>query len=206
MATSGYARSQELLDQFKLEEDLKNVEMQFENPFKLDYTKRILKIDDKKYPRAVRFEDILSAELIIDEKTTSGKSTTSVLGRAALFGILTGGAGAIVGAMTAKSTVKRDIRMVAISLTVPAYDPINKPLTYKHTLYRPGYFRGYAPDEAINVGTRVVKKLLEATPQEAPAATHTDLAQGLSTLVDLHNKGLLSAEEFSAAKAKLLAA
>ncbi len=207
MTVSAYRRSQDLLGQFKLEEDLKHVEMQFgENPFKLDYANRILKFDDKKHPRAVKFEDVLNAELVIDERTTSGKSTTSVLGRAAIFGLLTGGAGAIVGAMTAKSQVKRDIRMVGISVTAPAYDPIDKPFTYKHTLYRPGFFRGYLPDQAIEVGTRVVKAILEAT-QPAPAATvhQPDVAQSLATLVDLHSKGLLSADEFVAAKAKLLA-
>lgn len=44
-----------------------------------------------------------------------------------------------------------------------------------------------------------------AAPAPAPAAGGTDLTAELMKLADLHTKGLLSDDEFAAAKAKLLA-
>ena len=43
-----------------------------------------------------------------------------------------------------------------------------------------------------------------APPPAAPAPTHDDMVAELQRLGDLHSKGILTDEEFAAAKAKLL--
>lgn len=190
-------------ERFRLEEDLKSIEFSTGCKLKLDHTNQIIKVDQK-YPFYFRFEDIISVELIVDEKTSSGKSTTSVLGRAALLGVLTGGAGAIVGAMTAKSEVRHEIRKVAISLVAPHWDPINKPLSFRHELYRPGYFKGYGSDEAIKVGAKVVEQIVASKEKVSSSPVSPDLAQSLLSLADLHGRGLLNDAEFALAKQRLL--
>ena len=78
--------------------------------------------------------------------------------------------------------------------------------TLTHYLHRSGYFKGYIAQEAIEVGQRVLDKLHEPEAPAAASATadSVDLAESLASLSDLHEKGLLTAEEFSRAKAKLL--
>ena len=178
-------------------EDLKSIELSPGERFQIDYTHRLLRINAK-YPRFYRFSEVKSASLRIDEVNSSGKSTSSVLGRAALFGLVTGGAGAIVGALTAKTVQKREVKRVALAVTVDGWE-----FELKHYLYSSGYFKGYHAEEAIEVGQRVRDKLLESGSPLA-AADPDALAKNLASLSELHERGLLSAEEFTAAKHRLL--
>lgn len=182
---------------FCCREDLKSIELSPGERFQIDYTNRILRIDAK-YPRYYRFSEIRSANLRIDEVNSSNKSTSSVLGRAALFGLVTGGAGAIVGALTAKTVQKREIKRVVLAVTVDGWD-----FELKHYLYSSGFFKGYCAEEAIEVGQRVRDTLLESVSPSA-AADLDSAAKNLAVLANLHEKGLLNAEEFTAAKRRLL--
>lgn len=204
------AQMDELAKSFRLQEDLKSGGYSSDPCFKLDYTNKILRVDWLK-PRYYMFKDITDAQLLIDEKTTSGKSTTNMLGRAALFGVFTGGAGAIVGALTAKSEVKRDIKKVTIQVMLPRLRYNHRgiavpgePVVSEHTLYKSGSFKGYAPEEAIQVGTKVVKAILAGAQPTAVAPSPPDLAGGLAALAELHAKGMLTEAEFASAKQRLL--
>lgn len=182
---------------FHCEEELKSIELSPGERFQIDYTHRLVRVGAT-YTRFYRFSEVKSANLRIDELNSSGKSTTSVLGRAALFGLVTGGVGAVVGAMTAKTVQKRAIKRVVLALTVDGWE-----FELKHHLYSEGYFKGYRAEEAIEVGQRVRDKLLES--DSSPVAADSDvLAKSLASIADLHERGLLSAEEFTAAKHRLL--
>lgn len=182
---------------FFCEEDLKSIELSPGDRLQIDYAHRLLRVESK-CPMYYRFSEVRSANLRIDEVNSSGKSTSSVLGRAALFGLLTGGAGAVVGALTAKSVQKREVKRVVLAVTVDGWD-----FEFKHYLYSSGYFKGYRAEEAIEVGQRVRDRLLE--PDSSPEAIDSNaLSKSLAALTDLHEKGLLSAEEFAAATRRLL--
>lgn len=116
---------------FRCEEALKTIEFTTGQRVQLDYTNRLLRIEAP-YPRIFRFSEVKSAKLQIDEVNSSGKSTSSLLGRAALLGVLTGGVGAVVGAMTAKTVHKREIKAVALVLSLP-----DSTIEVKHYRMRP---------------------------------------------------------------------
>ncbi|NBW49859.1 MAG: SHOCT domain-containing protein [Betaproteobacteria bacterium] len=111
---------------------------------------------------------------------------------------MTGGAGAVVGALTAKTVHKRDIKRVVLAVSVDGWD-----FELKHYLYSSGYFKGYLAEEAIEIGQRVRDRLL-APYSPHPAADSESLTKNLTRLAELHAKGLLSNDEFSAAKRQLL--
>lgn len=81
------------------------------------------------------YKDILTSEIEIDGETTTitktKKSTTSVVGRALIGGILTGGIGAVIGGLTGKSSSsskqKDKIRSINLKITVnDLSNPIHK--------------------------------------------------------------------------------
>lgn len=190
---------------FQSEEELKSIELSPGQRFALDYKNRLLCVGFKTdLPMYFQFSELDSVDIHVDEVNSSGKSTSSVLGRAAVFGLLTGGAGAIVGAMTAKSSHKRDIRRVKLSVRVKGEE-----FDRTHWLYSAGYFKGYTSEDAIKVAERVRARLLEDEPTArvflSAAEPANDIAKSLAQLAQLHDSGALSDAEFMAAKNKLLA-
>ncbi len=64
------------------------------------------------------FSDILQCEIIEDDNTTFKKSTSRTVGRALLGGALFGGAGAIVGGLSAKQSKHKECKKIQLKLTI----------------------------------------------------------------------------------------
>jgi hypothetical protein len=194
---------------FRAQEDLKSPAMSGGEHLKLDFKNQILMMNGKR-PLYYRFRDIKAVELIVKESTSTGKSTSSVLGRAAVLGFLTGGVGAIVGGMTAKTVTTHTVKKVHLKFTVKGSDPLYGDRHLETILYQEGSFSMKVADDAIKLGSDVVKKIEAAiappdavTPVEK--APPESLASSLAKLADLHSRGLLTDDEFTAAKAIALA-
>jgi hypothetical protein len=67
-------------------------------------------------PIKIPFTSLRGCNMSVDGETIQSKSTSSMLGRAIVGGILTGGVGAVVGAATATSNSKETIKSIAIQI------------------------------------------------------------------------------------------
>lgn len=154
---------------FRSEEVLKNALSFTKDALQFDHTNRLIWWNAPKEPKLLMsFDDVLDAYLEVDEVTTSGKSASSVLGRAAVLGVLTGGFGAVVGAMTAKSVARREVKSVKLVIEMKA----EKGWKLTQQLQHHGSLKGYGGDEAIRIGERLIKRLLTPAPiAPAPAAS-----------------------------------
>ena len=88
-------------------------------------TSKIILIDNVEY----RFEDILEVNLSNDSKTmfSTNTSTSNVLGRAVVGGILLGGVGAILGGVTAKQNTQKQVDTMTYTLKI-LVNSINNPI------------------------------------------------------------------------------
>jgi len=167
----------------------------------------------RKYP----YSDILGCEVVEDGETTYRKS--GALGRAVVGGIIAGGAGAIVGGITAKGQENREVKTVDFKLLLrdtnnPSFRirffdaweesaRTKKSVKYSDSVYGP-ILRNAVNDlnswkETIEV---IIDQLDRATGHVvSPSGS---LADELAKLNELKNQGVLTAEEFERQKSKLL--
>lgn len=185
---------------FNCEERLKTIELFPKDHLEIDYANGLIKVANKKNDSLsffYKFSEVASVSARVDEKSSSGKSTSSMLGRAAILGLLTGGAGAVVGAMTAKTVTRRQVRSVALIVNIVDLD---YPL--EHILFTAGFFKGYGADEALQMAEKVIARI-QKTASKPESDAH--LIERLSQLGELYERGLLSQLEYDQAKSRLLA-
>lgn len=70
----------------------------------------------KDEPKLYRFEDVIACEAIIDGQTITKSARMNQLGKAALGGLLFGGAGAIVGALGGRKEEYKKVKQVSLKL------------------------------------------------------------------------------------------
>ena len=71
-------------------------------------------------------QDIISCEVLEDEDSIIKTSSSSILGRSIVGGVLTGGVGAIIGGVTAGKTTKQIVNSVKLRIVTSNLDsPIN---------------------------------------------------------------------------------
>jgi len=91
--------------------------------------------------KLIRFEDIVSSEVIMDGELVTRTNRGSQLAGAALGGAIFGRAGAAVGALSAKTTTEEEIKNIDIMLTLNDMDnpiwKINFLYDFDHVLKRP---------------------------------------------------------------------
>ena len=193
---------------FTATEEIKTVEFAGGQSLAFDMPKQLVRVGLlKDFAKVYRFSELEDAALRIDDEVVINGSMTSTLARAATFGALTGGAGAIVGALTASKTQRRAVKRIELVLKLP-----DSPAPFVYTLHANAHFKGYRPQEAEEIGNRLCKlinahiaagRLITATGA-FEESQKVGLAEGLASLADLFSKGLLTKVEFEAAKAKML--
>ena len=137
-------------------------------------------------PQVHKYDDILDFELVVDDKTTKGKNA---IGRAIAGGLLFGGAGAVVGAGTAKRV------NVVKSLYINVY---LKGGGFEKLVFIQGGFKpdGFVYNVAIDSAHRVISILTEITSgntDEAPAApSEADNAEAIAKYKKLLDEGAIT--------------
>jgi hypothetical protein len=193
---------------FTATEEIKTVEFSGGQSLAFDMPKQLVRVGLlKDFAKVYRFSQIEDAALRIDDEVVISGSTTSTLARAATLGALTGGAGAIVGALTASKTQRRTVKRIELVLKLP-----DSAHPFVYTLHANTHFKGYRAQEAEEIGNRLCKLINAhiAAAREAEAASAAEptqpggFAEDLASIADLYTKGLLTKDEFEAAKAKLL--
>ena len=166
-----------------------------------------------KYP----YVDILSSEIIEDGETTYRKSST--VGRAVVGGIIAGGAGAIIGGLSGKEMVNREIKNLDFKIV---FKDINKPS------FRIRFFDAW--EESANTKKRIrlsdsvygpifqksldnlkewkdtIEIIIDRIDSEQKESSSKSIlvTDELKKLYNLKEKGILTMEEFQQQKNKIL--
>ncbi len=174
------------------------------------------------YKRFVKFEDLISVELIEDDNVLMAKSTSRTIGGSIIGGALAGGAGMIVGGLSGSSrqvslhssvVVKLLIRSASNpSIEIACFDcktmtikrnPVKDGSTEEH-IYRKGMSDAKKIADTLNVIIDAVDRASNAKGPATPVAQPSSVADELLKLAQLKEQGILTDEEFNQQKSKLL--
>lgn len=162
--------------------------------------------------RIISYKDLLSVELIQDGHSISKTSRTSQVGNALLGGVLLGGVGAVIGALTSASTTKGLVTNLKLEIVV---NDENSPVfsvnfqninskengpTHEGSLKKAREWMG-----RLNVLIKLADEEDEEDNIPTDEQTSTlSVADELKKLADLMQQGLLTEDEFSQQKKMLL--
>jgi len=166
--------------------------------------------------KPITYRDVLSSEIFVDGETITKTARGSQLGGALIGGLALGGVGAIIGGLSGKTRSSEKVKRIDLRITVndtksPLHD-INfmdiegkkDGIIYKSAMDQARHWHGLIAvliKMADNEDAR--KEDFESSSEEKGGGTES-LADELSKLSDLRDKGVLSEEEFSIQKQKLL--
>lgn len=161
--------------------------------------------------RVVRKGDLAGARLVVNDQTISSATgsdranTGSVLGRAAVGGILFGGAGAVVGALTGKREVSIEqashVRVDSVQVLL-VFANASVPERSVEFLEMGGSLASSEVQKAIAHAESWHQRLQSLTSVANGAGA---MADRLARLAELKAQGLLTESEFAQAKAKVIA-
>jgi hypothetical protein len=169
----------------------------------------------------IPFEDIISVEIMEDNATLASKSTMRTVGGAVVGGALAGGAGAVVGGLSGDTNMKKKVSLVQVkmrlrdidnpTLAINCYDC--KTMTSGQEaktdsllwgIYKQGLEHARQITDLVSVIIDDVDRSDRHSILSTSASNSGSIAEEIAKLAELRDKGILTDEEFSAQKAKLL--
>ena len=177
--------------------------------------------------RVVSYKDVISVELFLDGASVSKTDQSSQAGGALVGGLMFGGLGMVVGALSGKAKTETTKKLDRIDLRLTLNDT-QSPL-HEVSFLHPKEFKGKgSQDEALQLARQwngIVSAAIrqaadenmplktdqhqsiphpDTAPPTAASGSFTSVADELKKLADLHSTGILTAEEFQQQKAKVL--
>jgi hypothetical protein len=154
------------------------------------------------------YRDILSAEIIQDGYSVTKTSRTSQAGAARLGGVLFGGVGAVVGALTGTKSHRGKVTRIDLQIVVnDPHDPVFLVNFQNTKASANGIVTRLAQEQSREWLARVnvlIRLADEADEEPRMALTIFSVADELSKLVALKDRGVLSEIEFNTQRQKLL--
>lgn len=168
------------------------------NTIEVDEGKRKLRPVGDYYKRdIVSIDSIKSFEIIQNGQSISSGS----LGRAVVGGVLFGGAGAVVGALTGRKS-KTKITELRIKLTI---DDINNSVFYIPILAKEVYSDTADYHVAAQAAEEVISTIdIMLSKNQAPEGQTSSAADEIRKYKELMDDGIISIEEFEVKKKELL--
>lgn len=167
-------------------------------------------------PKPITYRDVLSSEIFVDGETVTKTARGSQLGGALIGGLALGGVGAIIGGLSGKTRSSEKVKRVDLRVTVndtksPLHD-INfmdvegkkDGVIYKSAMEQARHWHGLIAVLIKMADSEDTQKERSESTLAAMGGSTTSLSDELSKLSDLRDKGVLSDEEFSMQKQKLL--
>ncbi len=176
--------------------------------------------------KEIAFDDIISVEILEDNTLLSSKSTSRTVGGALIGGALAGGAGMVVGGLSGDSKQKKKVSKVSVKikirdystptlliecfnayeLTAGNYSEIKSDDTLYGSFYKTELENAQKISDYISIVIDEVDREEIRPSGSAPqiAMATGSIADELSKLAELKEKGILSEEEFTDQKKKLL--
>ena len=157
----------------------------------------------------INYEDIIGVELIQDNIITSSKSTSNIVGRAIVGGVLLGGVGALIGGVTGKDKQKESASYIGlnihtknITIELCVFDSLNEFASKK---IKKGQLLWSEYETGRKQAKEIERLLTVIVDKNTPVKTpQLSTADDLSKLGTLLKDGLLTQEEFEQEKAKML--
>lgn len=166
--------------------------------------------------KPITYRDLLTSEIFVDGETVTKTARGSQLGGALIGGLALGGVGAIIGGLSGNTRSSEKVKRVDIRLTVndtksPLHDinfmdvEGNKDgIIYESAMDQARHWHGLISVLIKMVDSEDVRKEGVESLLQANGGSTSSLADELSKLGDLRDKGVLSDEEFSLQKKRLL--
>lgn len=178
----------------------------------IDNSKKELRIFNQQIEKSFPFAKLVSAEILADELSITKTNRGSQIAGTAIGAVLAGGAGAVIGGLSGSKTTKHGgiqrlvLRIIVDDFDAPKHDILFlnwKGYSGKDTADRHGPFKE-AFEKADAWHARLTSIIREASASQTTAGSDISISEELGKLSDLHDKGVLSDEEFSRAKLKIL--
>ena len=176
--------------------------------------------------KEIAFTEIISVEILEDNTLLSSKSTSRTVGGALIGGALAGGAGMVVGGLSGDSKQKKKVSKVSVKikirdystptlliecfnayeLTAGNYNEIKTDDTLYGSFYKVEFKNAQKIADYISIVIDEVDREEKRPSGNASqiAMTIGSIADELSKLAELKEKGILSEDEFTDQKKKLL--
>lgn len=152
--------------------------------------------------RLYNYKDIVESEVIIDGKSVTKTSRASQFVGTAIGGVLAGGVGAIIGGLSGSTSTKEKVNGVSLKLIVnDTKNPVH--LIDFIELTNTG---STIPEQALEEAKSwhdLLSVIINQGKKDLPKAQHSEADQ-IERYAEMHKNGVLSDEEFSAAKKKIL--
>jgi hypothetical protein len=161
------------------------------------------------------YHDILKSEVIQDGVSISSTNRGSQIGGALLGGILAGGVGAIVGGLSGSQTNEEKVKEITLQIVVnDTKYPIHKIPFYKSLTPKSKEFCKELLEKAEYCHNLISVLINQADEQDKVKEQigvnikedkqYSSISNELTRLYELKKEGVLSDEEFSTAKEKIL--
>lgn len=165
--------------------------------------------------RIISYKDILSVELFEDGTSITKTVRSSQIGGAIVGGLVLGGVGAIIGALTGKTEtsgkIKRiDLRLIVNDTKAPLHDVAfmnvkgkKDGMIYTQAIQQARRWHGII--EVLIKRADAEERLSQIEERPVPAALPApSIADEIKKLAELHSSGALTPEEFQQQKTRLL--
>jgi len=165
--------------------------------------------------RIIEYKDIISVEIFEDGSSVTKTVRSSQIGGAVIGGLVLGGVGAIIGGLSGKTEtsgkIKRvDLRLILNDTNSPLHDVVlmnieakKESIIYTHAIQQARFWHGLIEVLIKRADAEDRSLQLEGRPA-AVAASTLSIADEIKKLSELHQAGVLTAEEFQQQKNKLL--
>lgn len=179
--------------------------------FAIDAIHRKLVLLEIGYERLISYDDVMAVELIIDDKTYQSRSLGRTLGGSIIGGLLGGGAGAIVGGLSGNQEINKKIDKIVVNIKVrdikqPAINIVCYDSQNNHSSVKRYLEQATRITDMMNVIIDELNSKSQSLVDNNAQAenNHLSLAEELSKLAELRDKGILTEEEFETQKKKML--
>lgn len=153
--------------------------------------------------RVIGFPDLIESEVVVDGHSVTKTSRASQFVGTAVGAVLAGGVGAIIGGLSGSKSTKEKVNGVSLKLIVnDTKDPIHV-IDFFEMTSTGSTVPQIALDEA-KYWHDLLSVIIKQARDDAPVAKGSAI-EDIERYADLHKKGILSDEEFAAAKRKALA-
>ena len=187
--------------------------------FAIDENNRKVAYFDEEQETIIPYDEIISVELIENNTTIASKSTMRTIGGALAGGALGGGAGAVVGGLSGNTSMKKKVSLVQVKLRIR---DISMPTLSINCFdcktmaageeVKPDGMLGFKYKQGLEHANKIidlVSVIIDDVDKKEKKSLSTNISNGsiaeeLAKLADLKDKGILTEEEFSVQKAKLL--
>lgn len=192
--------------------------------FAIDEDNQQIAIINENSNNIADFDEIIGVEILEDGNTILKKSTTRTVGGAIIGGVLAGGVGSIVGGLSGSSKEKKNVSNLSVkillrdlartSFLITCFDSRTMTTERKSSISTEGNMESWryqqAKENAVEIKDLIsiiinrVDNEIKGSKQEVSTSMSASIADELKKLYDLKEKGILSDEEFTVQKQKLL--